>query len=400
MVRRNFLSALQALVENRQRAVLSALGIMVASVAILLLVSIARGVQADLRNQIEDLGVNVLIVLPGKIKDGSAFNPNIAGLSYLQERDVEGVKSVPGVKTAAPIMFCGGGITFGKKESMSTLTLATDSNWFKVHPTTVVEGRLFEPIDDGQDVCIIGTIAKEELFGKETAVGKTVDINQRKCKVIGVVSEKSGEDSIFSQFSFANIAYLPFSLVKKTSPQIQIHRIMIQTDPEAEPKKLKAAVTSKLEEHLDERMFSVLTQDDLLKMVFKIMGILTWLLSGLTSIALFVGGVGIMTVMLMSVGERTKEIGLRKAMGANQRDILVQFLCESTILALAGGAVGLVFSWTVDQLLLRFTPIKPDLSLSVVMLGLVVCLFVGVIFGLWPAIRAAQKDPVESLRAE
>lgn len=374
---------------------------MVASVAILLLVSIAKGVQKDIRGQIDDLGVNVLIVIPGRIKDGSAMNPNIAGLSYLKQEDVLRVRSVPGVITSAPIMFYGGGVAAGKKDSPSTLTLATTPEWFQVHPVKLSEGRVFGPEDEGKSVAVIGSIAKVELFGeKGTAVGKTVDVNGEKCTVLGVVSEKAGEDSLFSQMSFANIAYVPFSQAKARAGTVQVHRIMIQTSPEAEPKALKASVEAKLAEKLDPRWFTVLTQDDLLKMVFKIMGILTWLLTGLTSIALFVGGVGILTVMLMSVNERSKEIGLRKAVGAKSQDILSQFLIEAVLLSLAGGLGGLILSSIVDTLLYSFTPIKPDLNLGVIVMSFSVCLAVGVIFGLVPAVRASRLHPVEALRLE
>jgi putative ABC transport system permease protein len=175
---------------------------------------------------------------------------------------------------------------------------------------------------------------------------------------------------------------------------------MVQTEPDREPKSLVRAVEAKLADHLDRENFSVLTQEDLLRLVFKLMGILTWLLTGLTSIALFVGGVGIMTVMLMSVNERAKEIGIRKTVGARRVDIFSQFMVEAVLLALMGGTVGLIISYAVCLGLYYGTPIKPMITPGIVALSFGVSVGVGTLFGLIPAMKAARKDPVESLRKE
>jgi putative ABC transport system permease protein len=171
-------------------------------------------------------------------------------------------------------------------------------------------------------------------------------------------------------------------------------------DPVAEPRSLIRRLEAVLGERLDRQQYQVITQEDLLGLVYKLMNILTWLLTGLTSIALFVGGVGIMTVMLMAVNERSKEIGIRKAVGARPGDVFTQFLGEAVIIALAGGAVGLVISYFVCLGLAAWTPIKPLITVSTVVLSFGVCLIVGGFFGLIPAMKASRKDPVASLRNE
>lgn len=391
---------MRSLGEQRTRAALSALGVMVGAIAIILLVSIAKGVQKDLTDQVNDLGVNVLVVLPFRVEEGSMFMPNAAGLSYLRVEDVERVREVPGVRRAAPIVFAGGAIRRGEKASPTTLILSAGGDWFKIRPVKLQEGSLYTPETETRPVCVIGSVAKENLFGSESAVGKPVDINGTRYTVIGVTEDKKQEDSMMAMGSFENIAYIPYGWFRGTNDEPQLHRIMVQVEPDREPKSLKASVEAVLGQRLDRAQYSVQTLGDLLKLVYKLMGILTWLLTGLTSIALFVGGVGIMTVMLMSVNERAKEIGVRKTVGARRGDIFWQFLIEAIVLALVGGLVGLGVSVGVCWGLATYTPIKPLITWDTIALCFGVSVGVGSFFGLLPAVNAARKDPVTALRME
>ena len=371
---------------------------MVASTAIVLLVSIATGVRADVTNQVQEIGFNVLIVIPGRIEEGT-FNPNMGGASYLEAHHANDVSVVPGVVRAVPWTFVGGGISVNGKSAVSTLA-ATESGWFQMHHVQLMEGRVFAPADDVSDVCVLGAIAKEKLFGKQTAIGKKAHINGHDYTVIGVTQDKEANQSLFSIVGFQNMVYIPYHRLVQLEPKTQTDRVMIQIDPNVEPRKLIKRLDAVLGKTLEHEQYQVLTQEDLLGLVYKLMGILTWLLTGLTSIALFVGGVGIMTVMLMSVNERAKEIGIRKATGARVSDIFSQFLAESVIVALLGGFIGLAFSYVVCVALYRFTPVKPMITPGIVTLAIGVCLAVGTIFGLIPALRAARNDPVTALRAE
>ncbi len=377
---------------------------MVGATAILLLVSIATGVRADVTSQVEEIGVNVLIVIPGRIEEGT-FSPNLGGASYLKEEDAVRLREVPGVVRTAPWTFVGGGIRRGEKTAPAIL-VATTPEWFEMHPVELEEGQTFrEPLappgERGRGegpACVIGSIAKEALFGKAPALGQKVKINSRDYTVIGVTRDKKQSSSLFSMGSFQNLVYIPYHALKRVEPATQTDRIMIQTDPAVEPKALIYRLDATLGQRLDRQQFQVLTQEDLLGLVFKLMGILTWLLTGLTSIALFVGGVGIMTVMLMSANERAGEIGVRKTVGARRSDIFWQFLIEAVILALVGGLLALGLSFAVDSALYAFTPVKPQMTWPIVGLAMGVCLLVGAVFGVVPAISAARRDPVESLR--
>lgn len=394
----NLLSALASLREQRGRLMLSALGVMVGSTAIILLVSIAIGVKADVTSQVEDLGVNVLIVVPGRIEMGN-FNPNMAGQSYLKESDAESVRAVPGVLRATTLTFAGGGVTSAGK-SAYPLVIAARPEWFVIHDNPLAEGRFLQDADEMKPVAILGGIAKEALFGEESGLGKKVDINGQEYEVIGVTKDKQQGSSMLSMFSLENVVYVPYQYLKAKKPDMQIDRIMIQSSPEAEPKALQAQLDKVLAASLQKEQYSVLTQEDLLGLVYKLMSILTWLLTGLTSIALFVSGVGIMTVMLMSVNERSKEIGIRKTVGAKRSDIFQQFLAESLLITMIGGTASLIFSYAGCLALYYLTPVKPMVTLGTVGLSFGVSLFVGAVFGLLPAMRAARKDPVECMRSE
>ncbi len=371
---------------------------MVGSIAIVVLISIAKGVQADIRGQVEDIGVNILIVIPGRI-DPSGFSPSLIGQSFLQEDDAKRLAREPGVIRTATWAFVGGGIRTGSKTAAAVM-VATTPSWFSMHATRLDAGRIFDERDDSADVCVLGSVAKKQLFGDADPLGKTVLINARPYGVVGVTGDEKSEQSLFSLASLQNMVYIPYHALTKAEPTTQTQRILLQIRPDVEPRALIKRLEAILGERLDRQQFQVITQEDLLGLVFKLMSILTWLLTGLTSIALFVGGVGIMTVMLMSVNERSKEIGIRKAVGARASDIFVQFLGEAVCVALIGGALGLGISYLACAALNRWTPVKPLITFPTVALAFAVCLAIGGLFGLIPAMNAARRDPVAALRKD
>ena len=396
----NLAEAARGLREQWQRATLTATGIMVAVVAITLLIGVGRGVQTDIAGQIKSLGVNVVIVLPARVDPSAfSFNPNLGGQSYLTKENAASLKSISGVIDTSLLTFVGGGVRFGKKESYPVV-IAAQQSWFSMHEVKLREGRLYATTDGNQPICVIGSIAADELFPDKKAIGKSVLVNGQSYEIIGVTEDKSAENSLFSMASFQNVLYIPWASFKQKNSNAQVDRIMVQTAPEADPKQLVPAIESTLGKQLDYQQYSVLTQEQLLGLIYRMMKILTYLVSGLTGIALFVGGVGIMTVMLMSVNERSKEIGVRKTTGATRKDLFFQFLFEAILLALAGGAVGLAISYTVSAILTQYTVIKPEISLGLVAFSIGVSTLIGTVFGLIPASHAARKDPVDALRSE
>lgn len=372
---------------------------MVASVAILLLVSIGLGVQKDVTKQVADLGANVIVCVPGRV-NLTTFNPNLGGQSWFKEDDAERLSKVQGVKQVALLSFAGGGARKDGKEAYP-LIIAASPEWFAMHEVELAGGRLYTKSDYGKKVVVLGGIAAKEIFTPtEDPVGQSIEINQGTYEIIGVTADKVAEESLFSMQSLDNIAYIPYGTFLDVSPDAQIDRFMVQTEPTAEPRQLVERLENALDERLDRQQFSVLTQEDLLGLIFSVMGILQTLVVGLTSIALFVGGIGIMAIMMLGVNERRKEIGVRRAVGATSREVFVQILIESIAIGLAGVVAGLIISLIVAACLSAWTSIKPEMTAGVLALAFGVGIGVGALSGVLPAIRASRQDPAASLRNE
>lgn len=391
----NVAAALRSVRESPRRSVLSALGVAVATFAIVTLTAISLGVRADFAGQIDELGVGVLVVIPGRLENGMNFN--LGGASYLAPEDATVLSKLPGVMRTAKFSFVGGAATYKGKQAPSFL-VAASPEWFVMHKTDMAEGRPLSATDDGP-VALIGSVAKEAMFGKEAALGKKIDINGKAYEIVGVSRDQKSENSILSVGGFQNVIYIPYDVLRRVEPDSQTDRIMVQMESGADPKALIKNMEGALAKRLDRSQFSVLTQEDLLKLVYKFMGVLTWLVSGLTSIALFIGGMGIMTVMLLSVGERIGEIGIRKAVGARRGDIFLQFLFESVVLSGLGAAAGLLVGALFCAGLDRLTPIHPTVTQDLVLGTLGIGLLIGCVFGLLPARKAGRLTPVDAMRA-
>ena len=390
------LEAISNIRENWKRALLTSSGVMAATIATLLLASIAIGVKKDFTDQVEDLGVNTIIVIPSKL--GTGFpNMNLGGASYLKEQDGDAIKQLPGVMRTACWTFVGGGASYNDRLATSFL-VATTPEWFQIKKFDLAAGRLLEPSDDHKDVCVIGSIAKDTLFSKEQAIGQKIKINGRFYEVIGVTHDQAQESSLMSFGSFQNLIYIPFTGVHDREAASQTDRILIQLHSNVEPTKMLDKIRAILRSRLDEDQFDLITQKDLLKVVYRFTDILQWLLIGLTCIALFIGGIGIMNVMLLSVGERTSEIGIRKATGANRGDIFRLFVAESVMISLFGVVVGLAFSLLVCRLIDRFSPVHPIITVLTVLGTVAAGLATGAFFGILPASRAAKLDPVKAIQ--
>jgi len=408
----NITSALRALFQNGLRSVLTILGIVIGVMSIVTLVAILQGVKAEIRHQVEGLGANLVLIVPSKLDDNGQMNPAaMIGISPLTLKDVDALSKVEGVEKISPIFIVSGNIDRAKNDPADTRTpadkqpanafvVATNKAGVQMNPTSLAQGRYFEDTDG--NVCILGYKPYHELFGDAPALGKTVLVQNIEWKVVGILAKPKNDGSVGSaMLALDTLVYLPASTVHKQIPGGQINRIALQTDYKHPADKLNATLTKTLlATHNGREEFGVITQEKGLALVIKLLNMAQSLLVLIAGISLFVAGVGIMNIMLVTVTERTREIGVRKTVGARRSDILLQFLTESVVLSIFGGAIGLALSWVFCILIARYSPLTPIITPGVIVMALAVCFFVGILFGVTPAIRASRLNPIDALRHE
>jgi putative ABC transport system permease protein len=398
----NTRAALQALWQNQLRSSLTVLGVVIGVASAILLIAISEGAQREVKAQIESLGANLIIVVPGKMQGNMGFNAmSSVGLSTLAERDLAAVARAEGVRAVVPLTFLAGGVRRGDRWAQLSLPMATSPTYQDVRRLALTEGRFFTAAEDDQSICVLGSTLKEDLFPKGRAVGKMVAVNQHQYRVIGVAKMRAISPSMFGGGDLDAIAYLPLKAVTRLTGSKEVHRLLVQVDTRQPPKFLTAQIRAALKRsHGGVEDFTVLTPEEVLGMFYKIMNLLTSLLVGISAISLIVGGIGIMNIMLVSVTERTREIGIRKTVGARRADIFVQFLTEAVALSLLGGLLGLILAAVAAVGVTHYTPLRPLITAKAITLATSVCIGVGILFGVAPAVRAARQSPIDAIRYE
>lgn len=402
-------SAFQSLWTKKTRSFLTMLGVIIGVAQIIALIGLGNGVKKDISSEVTQLGTNVLFVLPGKVQTASGgFNPAASvGASTLTDADVAAIKKLPDITGVMVIGLMAALPTAGTNQAAGAMVLAAEPNFLEfVNMYKIANGRFFAEDENNasQKTIVLGKEAASLLFpGVDTkdAIGKIVTLGKNDFTVIGIV-ETSETTSLFSSVgnSSVGLAIVPFKTAKDVNPNTQIFRIGVKASESADAKTVKNTIAAKLKELHGADDTTVFTQDDILKVVDSILGLITKAIVALASISLVVGGIGIMNIMLVAVSERTKEIGVRKALGATRSSILGQFLAESMTLGMVGGAIGVGIVSVASIVVKQKYGLTIDMNLQAIMVATLFSLGVGVIFGLLPAIRAAKKDPIEALRYE
>ncbi len=404
----NLTLGIAALITNKVRSFLTMLGIIIGVFSIILLIGMGQGVKKDVTKEITELGSNVLFVLPGKVAtDSGAYNPTASlGASTLTEDDLAAIRSLPEITDISVLSLLTGVPETEGKKAFSSLNLAVQPSYFDIVTTAKLKtGRLFTPADDAEQakVVVIGAGPRQELFPElsaEQTIGKTVRFAGETYTIVGTTAS-SQSSSLFGGNNFMSAFFLPYSTAKALIANTQIFRIIVKADESADMKAVAESIrTAVLMQHKGSDDFTVFRQEDILDVVQNILTILTAAVSGIGAISLLVGGIGIMNIMLVSVTERTKEIGLRKAVGASNGNILFQFLTEAIVLSITGGAIGVLGAYAVGKLVESKAGFTVVVDLTSIGIAVAFSLIIGLIFGVAPAIRAARLNPIQALRYE
>lgn len=404
MIKNSFFIALRAILLNKSRSFLTMLGVIIGVGSVVLLTSIGTGLQLYVEEQFVSLGTNILYVVPG-----NPFGEN-GGFGNREQTFLESTKPVlkrryldkilrdnrqllkAGVVTA---------VNTAEAKYRTTTKRVTlygiSANYATVRSTKAEKGEWFSEIQEtkSERVLDLGPGVAEELFGQVDPVNKYIKLNGQSYKVLGVLEKKGGG---FGGPSFDNYVYLPFNTLMDDFDTQLVDSFVIETYDESKIAEAKKAIETSMLKELEKDEFSVFDQTQLLETINSILGVLTAGLGGIAAISLVVGGIGIMNIMLVSVTERTREIGLRKALGATPRLILLQFLIEAALLSVLGGMIGLAIAYGGSLIIQNFFPAR--VTPTAVMLAFGVSFVVGIIFGVAPARRAAKLSPIEALRYE
>ncbi len=388
-------SALTAILANRLRSFLTVLGIVIGVTSVILLISVVTGLQTYITGQIQGLGSNLLFVIPGRI--GGARSPGGVQANRLEYLDAVNLRNKLQEEAAvSAAVHRNAALKYGNKNDKDVAVFGVESNYPKIISTKITQGRFFNQSEQqsSKRVANIGLTVKENLFGESQALGQAIDVAGLKYTVIGVL-EKRG--SIFG-IDQDNAILIPITSAQRQFGIDRLNTIYISAKSSEDVKDIQTKAANILKKRLSEDEFTIQTQEQTLSTIGQITNVLTLALGGIAAISLVVGGIGIMNIMLVSVTERTREIGLRKAAGAKSSDIRNQFLIEAIVLSGLGGIIGIILGFGLSLLIGKFFTTTVPLWSAGLAFGF--SMLVGIIFGVAPAIRAAKLDPITALRYE
>lgn len=396
--------AFRSLKMTRTRTALTTLGVAIGVASITAILALSGGLMNIISHQVSSLEGNIILVRPGSptsnnpLDFSNPLNRQAFSTSTLSEQDVSVVTRVKGVKEVAPIMTITGNLTANDATLPDTVIVATDPELASISNLEVRDGQFIDSVTNS-NTAVIGPQVALRLFGSKQAIGQTFTVRGQLFTVIGIL--KHMDDPInFNAIDFDQAVIVDMDAGRSLhNDKSQIQQINIQAKQPSDVPKVVAAVEKQLKQRRGgEQDFTLVSGDDIAQPTNQLFVVVAGVMTAIATISLVVGGIGIMNIMLVGVAERTREIGLRKAIGASNRNILEQFLTESLLVSLAGGVAGYGIGYLAAFAISRFLDFRPVFTWEIAGLAFGISIIVGVLFGLYPAIRAAQKDPIESLR--
>ena len=400
----NFRIALEALRGSKSRTGLTVLGVVIGVVSITLVLAIGEGAKKTVTQQVQHLDKKVVLIRPGqpshKLDSGvlnySPLNPYAT--STLTETDVASAQDNKDVAAAAPLMLVNASVKNGKKIAQNAPVIATSPELEPILKLKATQGQFIDGITE-RNTAVVGQQLAVDLYGTDQAIGEQLTIRGEEHTIIGVLKKVDNPIGI-NGVNVNDAAIISLESGKSFNQGIaQIQQINVQTKDAEKVDAVVAALDKKIKvNHSGEKDFTILTGEEAGNISSDFYHAVIILTSAVATVSLIVGGIGIMNIMLVSVSERTREIGIRKSLGASNKQILSQFLIEAVAMSLSGGVIGLIIAYLLALVIGLFMGILPAFSWEILTLTLGLSISVGVIFGMFPAVRAARKDPISALR--
>ncbi|MCQ2121321.1 MAG: ABC transporter permease [Fibrobacter sp.] len=395
--------ALKALFRNRMRTFLSVLGIVIGVAAVITMVAMGEGSKKSIKEKMTAMGTNAIVIMPNQQRRGGVQLDANSTAQTLEEADVIALRrEATYINAVSPVITANGQAVVGNNNSPTQLT-GVSSDYLLIRNYEIEDGVMFDDETDRMaKVCVIGQTVVKNLFPEGNPIGKTLRYKSIPLKVIGTLKAKGSGD--FGQDQ-DDIIFTPYQTVmKRFNATTDIRQIYANSIGEGYAEKATEEIMGILKERRGWTKpvdpFRVRTQEEMISMITSTSDLLSLVLTAIAGISLFVGGIGIMNIMYVSVTERTKEIGLRMAIGARSRDILLQFLFESVMISLLGGAIGIALGIAASQAIKTIMNWPMSVSITSVIVSFGVCFATGVFFGWYPARKASRLDPIEALRFE
>jgi putative ABC transport system permease protein len=403
----NIRSAINSVRTNKSRSLLTMLGIIVGVVSVISIVSIGQGVKNQISSSINHVGNDLITIRPGRQAGAQSgfLHDLVSGAGVpagtFSGKEVEIVKKTKGVSLVAPLSIVSGRVIGGDHNPGAVSVIGTNQNLAEALRQKITYGDNLDDSNRLAPTAILGARVAERMFDDVVPLGRSFTIRGEEFHVAGLFDDMTAS-SFSSDIDFNNAIFIPYDSAQRiTDGSAPTYEILLRPRSADDTDKVIRAVTNNLSAHRGgQEDFSVLTHAQTAQVTNDILGLMTALVGGVAAISLLVGGVGIMNIMLVSVTERMHEIGIRKAVGATNRQVLEQFITESAVLSLGGGFIGVFLAYLINIGLRLMTDLKPIISWQIVLLTLFVSLAVGVIFGSAPALKAARKDPISALRNE